>query len=594
MTGRTTHPDRLFHLVGAVCDEDASYDEIIELNSIVRRDREACGQYLAYCRMHSALRLELQASRATQAVCEKLIVGRIAVGLRENVAAGAPLDSAVRGFPVRLWHGTVGCLSSSWTTAYLIAAVILGLGLLVGAVTHVSEPGRAVATSSNPAARRFGGNTGPNTDSVGRITGMVDCQWVDPRTKAFNGSQVAHGSKYALSSGLMEITYESGAKVILQGPVAYEVEARNGGFMSRGTLTGRVTTEAARGLTIRTPTATVVDLGTEFGVIVDEQGQTTSHVFDGRIEFTTPAGGTGDRPQTIVLSKNESARTEKRSGLGGERKAVDVIRCTDVNPKVFPRRIAKEIQTLDLLDIVAGGDGKGHRRERGIDPTTGKQDLSFFPENRDGDRKYRRVGWQKLIDGVFVLDANAGSAVLDSAGHAYDFPSTCGTTHGSIWARSANTPSDGREQDVFYWVYSMGRCEYLMPKGAGLLGLYPNAGITFDLEAIRKTHPTMTPTRFRAVLGMANASHAYYPPQDLVEGYQLADAWIFTDGQLKYKRLKFRPSDGAKRVDIPIASTDRFLTLVSTDGGNSRCCDWVVYGDPVLEAALEDEGENEK
>ena len=34
-------------------------------------------------------------------------------------------------------------------------------------------------------------------------------------------SLVSLGDKFALASGLMEITYDTGAKVILQGPVTY-------------------------------------------------------------------------------------------------------------------------------------------------------------------------------------------------------------------------------------------------------------------------------------------------------------------------------------------------------------------------------------
>ena len=55
---------------------------------------------------------------------------------------------------------------------------------------------------------------------------MVDCKW-----RAGSGSRVQRpelrssilsrllGDKFALASGLMEITYDTGAKVILQGPV---------------------------------------------------------------------------------------------------------------------------------------------------------------------------------------------------------------------------------------------------------------------------------------------------------------------------------------------------------------------------------------
>ena len=37
----------------------------------------------------------------------------------------------------------------------------------------------------------------------------------------------------------MEITYNTGAKVILQGPVTYEVES-NGGYLAVGKLTGKL------------------------------------------------------------------------------------------------------------------------------------------------------------------------------------------------------------------------------------------------------------------------------------------------------------------------------------------------------------------
>ena len=99
---------------------------------------------------------------------------------------------------------------------------------------------------------------------VGRITGMVDCQWETKglgirdwgfeegseskvqRTEQIQSlipnpqSLVALGDKFALASGLMEITYDTGAKVILQGPVTYEVESAAGGYLSVGKLTAEL------------------------------------------------------------------------------------------------------------------------------------------------------------------------------------------------------------------------------------------------------------------------------------------------------------------------------------------------------------------
>ena len=106
----------------------------------------------------------------------------------------------------------------------------------------------------------------------------------------------------------MEITYQSGAKVILQGPCTYEVDSAAGGFLSLGKLTARVERSEAEArvrnqksrnpkspnlplstlhsplFSVRTPTAVVTDLGTEFGVEVNEQGEVAAHVLQGKIE----------------------------------------------------------------------------------------------------------------------------------------------------------------------------------------------------------------------------------------------------------------------------------------------------------------------
>jgi hypothetical protein len=62
---------------------------------------------------------------------------------------------------------------------------------------------------------------------------------------------------------------------------------------------------------------------------------------------------------------------------------------------------------------------------------------------------------------------------------------------------------------------------------------------------------------------------------------------VFVDGQLKWKREKFQPSDGPLLVDVGLASDAHFLTLVVTDGGNGHSLDWGVFGDPILELAEE-------
>ena len=94
------------------------------------------------------------------------------------------------------------------------------------------------------------------------------------------------GRRLELLSGLAEIEFNAGSRVILEGPVIFEPDSTGAGFLQLGKLTAAVPKRAA-GFTIQTPIATVVDLGTEFGVEVDRSGVTEMHVFQGQIEVTS-------------------------------------------------------------------------------------------------------------------------------------------------------------------------------------------------------------------------------------------------------------------------------------------------------------------
>ena len=75
----------------------------------------------------------------------------------------------------------------------------------------------------------------------------------------------------------------------------------------------------------------------------------------------------------------------------------------------------------------------------------------------------------------------------------------------------------------------------------------------------------------------------------------MAEIWVFVDGCLKLRSaLKPTPAkwSGAVPIDIALKPTDRFLTLVTTDGGDGIDHDWVVFGDPVLQIGLEEERED--
>jgi hypothetical protein len=170
---------------------------------------------------------------------------------------------------------------------------------------------------------------------VGQITDMIGCRWADPKTQTTPGASVPLDRLYALEAGLMEITYKTGAKVVLQGPCTYKVDFENGGSLTFGKLTARIGKRGERKgegakpqtanlqisksvnhqtpsplspptspfFAVLTPTAVVTDLGTEFGVSVDKTGESNVHVFDGKVELVVRSGGGASNTRRLVAGQ---------------------------------------------------------------------------------------------------------------------------------------------------------------------------------------------------------------------------------------------------------------------------------------------------
>ncbi len=298
--------DRMFELVGMVCDDIASSKDFTDLNSIVQDDPEVRDWYLDYCRLHSTLMLELRAERAAQAVYLQ-IDGKRAIQESNEEDCRMALPPLPVTLPTGLFsstfHGAVGFFSHELPFSLLIASVLMGFGLWIASLVYVQNPEK-VACNSPPRAPSA---VSPALEVVGKITGIADVHWADLRTSTEINNIVILGRKYTMASGLMEITYNTGAKVILQGPGTYEVESKNGGFLSVGKLTGKVENKTAQGFSIRTPNARITDLGTEFGVEVDQTETTTLQVFRGTVKMTAATSDGKLQDSEIVLHENESA-----------------------------------------------------------------------------------------------------------------------------------------------------------------------------------------------------------------------------------------------------------------------------------------------
>jgi hypothetical protein len=234
------------------------------------------------------------------------------------------------------------------------------------------------------------------------------------------------------------------------------------------------------------------------------------------------------------------------------------------------KKLSQEIGRLegkgiDLADIVGGGNGRGTGTYRNaLDPRNAVvQTRNFGNLGNVKTNKFSACTFD-FVDGVFVPDGDAGNAKIrvSTTGLAI---TGIPKTSGKAWDMIRNGPVASQHSN------QLGGIDFTK-EGHTLLGLHANAGITFDLAAIRKASG-MQGLRFTAQLGYFGAVGAYR-----------ADAWAFVDGKQVVAHKHLKREDGLQQVDVALPETAGFLTLVSTDGENGYSHDQLGWGDPKLKA----------
>jgi hypothetical protein len=351
----TSDREELLELFEALCDGAISPAQHQKLQSRLAIDSAAQRLYFDYLDLRLHLRQWQRASLGEQTLSNPDEPNAISSG--SVVIQTSPILHVPYSTPYAQFGG--------FAFSYVVATLIVGIGLLIGWACQVtipqSAPQEIADISPRPSVEPSHSN--PKSVFVGQITGMYECHWADPHTAPIGFDRIALGRKYVLTSGLLEIAYDTGARVILQGPCTYEVESTTGGFLTLGRLTARVGERGIRNppsplpplpaplFAVRTPTAVVTDLGTEFGVEVDKSGDSKAQVFRGRVEMQAV-----DAPRVakaVTLGENESARVE-----AGQGQVAKVVRGTSW-PNTFVRQMPRRVNIKLLgtgVNIKPGDD----------------------------------------------------------------------------------------------------------------------------------------------------------------------------------------------------------------------------------------------
>jgi len=131
------------------------------------------------------------------------------------------------------------------------------------------------------------------------------CRWYVENANRTRAESYQSGDIIRVTRGKLNLRYPCGTKVILHSPAAYQLISDKDALILLGRLTASVS-EAGIGFSVITPRATVVDLGTDFGVEVNNDGATDVIVFQGKVDVEYH----DDRVSVQRLNEGEAVHLE--------------------------------------------------------------------------------------------------------------------------------------------------------------------------------------------------------------------------------------------------------------------------------------------
>jgi hypothetical protein len=273
----------MYELAALQCVGPLTPQQTARLEELVLENGDLRHRYIVYMQLHA------QVEQAWRATHEEATGARLAAAVPSDARAdrALPVDETAAVplvlQPFGFFHSSLGGM----VLAYTMAVVLLGVGILAALAWRVPGGAPAVGVRVPPARdpMEFRLPDAP-PGAIRVLTVAMNCRWANPQTAE---EDVRHG-KFELASGILEITYaDTGAKVLLAGPVTYFVDSAHSGALAHGKMVFHLAYKPtpqevwARPLfRVRTPTVIVTDHGgAEFGIEVDKTPQSHVAVFRG-------------------------------------------------------------------------------------------------------------------------------------------------------------------------------------------------------------------------------------------------------------------------------------------------------------------------
>lgn len=329
--------DRLPQLIDDWCDGTITSVDAAELNGRLSNDESARREFLRCTELHGLL-----------------LAGDAALSAAEQDSLPTP---APRKLPA--WLGASGRFFARPRNFSLSVAALV-IAAIVAVMAVIAPPFfQSVATNDEAVQPRSGA-------IVAQITGLHDAVWVEGQIGKRRESWLQIGHAMELKQGMAELTFGSGAVVLLEAPVQFQLTGTNAGQLSSGRLTATVP-QAAHGFMIDTPVAKITDLGTEFGVSIDPY-RSGIQVFQGSVEVDPKSRHVSDVGKRVLTAGQ---------GLVFDQSGV-VLQSERPDALAFRRRIPAAPQLVDATPEYVAGENFSRVLVAGVGRATQDAELHSY------------------------------------------------------------------------------------------------------------------------------------------------------------------------------------------------------------------------
>lgn len=390
----------VLNLAFEVHEGRATSEQVARLESLCLQSSAFSEVYREYARMCGILHLRARGTDMLS-VARKVWQSQ---GETEDAAIDSPDMTSLAGTStVRPDHHRRHWLGIS-PRALAIAASLLLIGYFVGMAVYVSLRDRGGRRHPDSLAAI------ENSTHVATLLGVDGVRWSADSHVVDADEPIQSGKPLQIDSGLVELQLRRGTKLVIQGPAEWTIDGDNRATLRQGKVVVNVP-NAAIGFALETPTARIVDLGTEFGVSVFPDRLTRVAVFQGVVDVearndrqSTSGTQSPTRSQRLVAGESATIRAATNQISVSKYEPADndefvhaISRLRLTNGDIRPARLRLVSQGRPVSGSSSlTGDGKG-----------------FFPPGKVVDGRFDDLGTDAEATYWIAEDDTPADVIVD-------------------------------------------------------------------------------------------------------------------------------------------------------------------------------------